>query len=132
MNNQTPSYVDHEKKVFLSKSPDWSAHYTIKFLRINGMITKINNNKVLTVEKLKIIVFDDKNLEKTIPTICRQELKRDVSQWLRESAGTKELNDYLPFISNTTGEEITGKVIIINCYYQASFKYNNGDNVGVC
>ena len=31
MNNSTPSYVDHEKKVFLSKSPDWSAHYTIKF-----------------------------------------------------------------------------------------------------
>ena len=42
MNNSTPSYVDYEKKVFLSKSPDWSAHYTIKFLRINGMITKIN------------------------------------------------------------------------------------------
>ena len=124
--NEVPDLSDSNKKVDVAKTPNWSAHYVIKLFRIDGVVAKINDNEVFTLDQLRITVYDDKNSSRTIPTICQQELRRDVTQWLRETRNSK-LKDYLPSLSSGTGEEIKGKIIKIDCYYQASFKYNNGD-----
>ena len=132
INNQKPAFIDSKRKVFLPKNPNWSVQYVVKFLRINGVIAKVNGKEILTLEKLKITVFDTKNSEQIIPKICRQESKRDVTRWLREVAGDTRLTMYLPSISTTTGQEMAGNIINVSCYYQASIKYNNGDTVGIC
>ena len=70
INNQKPAFIDSKRKVFLPKNPNWSVQYVVKFLIINGVIAKINGKEILTLEKLKITVFDTKNSEEIIPKIC--------------------------------------------------------------
>ena len=124
--NEDPIFSDSNKKVYIAKTPNWSAHYVIKLFRIDGVVAKINDKEVYTLDQLRITVYDDTNSSRTIPRICQQELNRDVTQWLRETSNSK-LKQYLPSLSSATGEEKKGKTIKIDCYYQAKFKYNNGD-----
>ena len=124
--NKLTVFANSNKKIFVAKSPNWLTRYLIKFLYIDGVVAKINDNEVFTLDSLNITVYDDKNSSRTIPPICQQELKRDVTQWLREASYSK-LKDYLPTLSNSTGEETAGKVIKIDCYYEALFQFNNGD-----
>ena len=130
--NKLAIFVDSNRKIFVAKSPtNWSARYLIKFFHIDDIAAKINDNEDFTLDSLNITVYDDKNSSRTIPPICQQELNRDVTQWLQEARYSK-LNDYLPTLSSSTGEEKAGKVIKINCYYEALFQYNDGDTNYIC
>ena len=82
--------------------------------------------KVFTLDLLDITVYGDKNSTRTIPPICQQELNRDVTKWMREASYSK-LKDYLPSLSSNNGQEIGGKVIKIDCFYQALIQYTKGD-----
>ena len=79
-NNKLAVFADSNKKVFVAKSPNWSARYSIKFFRIDGSVAKINDNEFFTLDSLDITVYDDKNSTRIIPPICQQELNRDVTQ----------------------------------------------------
>ena len=126
IHNNLAVFGDSNKKVFVSKSPNWSARYSIKFFLTDGVVATINDDEVFTLDLLDITVYDDKNSTRTIPSICQQELNRDVTQWMREASHSK-LKDYLPSLSSNNGQEIAGKIIKIDCFYQALFQYTDGD-----
>ena len=51
--NEVPDFSDSNKKVYVvAKTPNWSAHYVIKLFRINGVVAKINDNEVFTLDQL--------------------------------------------------------------------------------
>ena len=78
--NKVTGFPDSNKKVFVAKSPNWSAQYTVKFFCIDCVVATINDNEVFTLDSLNITVYDDNNSTRTIPPICQQELNRDVKQ----------------------------------------------------
>lgn len=96
IDDQKPIFLDSKKKVFFPKNPNLAVQYVIKYYRINGRIAVINDNKILTIKQITITVFDTMNSEQTIPKTCQGELKRDLTQWLRESVGKTKLTTNLP------------------------------------
>ena len=124
--NKLAVLANPNKKVFMTKSPNWSARYLIKFFRTDGVLSTINDNEVFTLDLFDITVYDDNNSACAIPSICQQELNRDVTHWMREASHSK-LKDYLPSLASNNRQEIAGKVIKIDCFYQALTQYTNGD-----
>ena len=43
--NKLAVFADSNKKVFVAKSPNWSARYSIKFFRTDGVLATINDNE---------------------------------------------------------------------------------------
>ena len=84
--NKLAVFTDSNKQVFVTKTPNWSARYLIKFFRIDSVVAKINDNVVFFLDSLDVTVYNNKNSSSTIQLICQQELYRDVTQWLRESS----------------------------------------------
>ena len=54
--NELSVFDDSSKTVFVAKSPNWSAWYSIKYFRIDGSVAEINDNEVFTLDSLDITV----------------------------------------------------------------------------